>query len=198
MLVTVGGFLGLMLLPTNFSFPIFAAMLVLLGVGTGMFTSPNSSSIMGSVPANQRGAASGTRGTFQNSGTALSIGIFFSLMIAGLSGSLRTNLTSGLIHAGLPHALAQQAGNLPPVSTLFASVLGVNPIHHILVSSGTLGSLSPTARAALTGRSFFPHLIEAPFHSGLTVVFLMSIALSLVAAFASMLRGGRVPVTAAS
>ncbi len=74
--------------------------------------SPNSSSIMSSVPARHRGAASGMRSTFQNSGTALSIGVFFSLMIAGLASTLPTTLTSGLQPAGRagrggpPHRLA--------------------------------------------------------------------------------------------
>jgi MFS family permease len=188
-LVTIVGFLGLMLLPTDFSFPVFAVFLFLLGAGTGMFASPNSSSIMGSVPADQRGAASGMRATFQNSGTAISIGIFFTLMIAGLSGSLHSDLTHGLLHAGLPRHLAQRAGDLPAVSTLFASVLGVNPIHHILVSSHAVAALPASTVHTLTGRAFFPHLISGAFHSGLTVVFLMSIALSLIATFASLLRG---------
>jgi MFS family permease len=192
-LVTVGGFVGLMLLPTNFSFPVFAVFLFLLGAGTGMFASPNSSSIMGSVPADQRGAASGMRATFQNSGTAISIGIFFTLMIAGLSGSLHSDLTHGLIQAGLPHSLAKQAAQIPAVSTLFASVLGVNPIHHILVSSHAIQALPPATVRTLTGRAFFPHLISGAFHGGLTIVFLMSIALSLIATFASLLRGANTP-----
>ena len=112
------------------------------------------------------------------------------VMIAGLSGSLHSELIHGLKHTGLPHAVAQKAGDLPAVSTLFASVLGVNPIHHILVSSHAIASLPAHTVHTLTGRAFFPHLIAGAFHSGLQVVFLMSIALSLIATVASLMRGG--------
>jgi hypothetical protein len=89
---------------------------------------------MSIVPASQRGVASGMRSTFQNSGTALSIGVFFSLMIAGLASSLPNALTSGLQHHGVPSAIAHQVGTLPPVSSLFAAVLGVNPLQHLLAA----------------------------------------------------------------
>jgi hypothetical protein len=156
-----------------------------------MFSAPNSSSIMGSVPSSERGAASGMRSTFQNSGTALSFGVFFSLMIAGLASSLPRTLTAGLQNQGVPHGLAHQLGSLPPVSSMFAAVLGVNPIGHLLAPTGTLASLSVHQRHVLTGREFFPHLISGPFHQGLTVVFVVAAALSVLAAGASLMRGGR-------
>jgi hypothetical protein len=156
-----------------------------------MFAAPNSSSIMGSVPARYRGVASGMRSTYQNSGTALSIGVFFSLMIAGLASSLPRALASGLRHEGVPAAIAHQAGALPPVSSLFAAVLGVNPVQHLLAAGRALSSLSPAHQRILTGRTFFPHLISEPFHHGLLVVFAVSTALSALAAVASLLRGGR-------
>jgi hypothetical protein len=156
-----------------------------------MFAAPNSSSIMGSVPARQRGVASGMRSTFQNSGTALSIGVFFSLMIAGLASSLPATLTAGLRQQGVPSAVAHQIGALPPVSSLFAAVLGVNPVQHLLASGGVLSSLPAANRQVLTGRQFFPHLISAPFHQGLTVVFAVATGLAVLAALASLLRGGR-------
>jgi hypothetical protein len=68
------------------------------------------------------------RSTYQNSGTALSIGVFFSLMIVGLASSLPRALTGGLQRLGVPHGIAHQIGSLPPVSSLFAAVLGVNPV----------------------------------------------------------------------
>jgi hypothetical protein len=162
-----------------------------------MFAAPNSSSIMGSVPARQRGAASGMRSTFQNSGTALSIGVFFSLMIAGLASTLPHTLTQGLARQGVPPAIAHQIGTLPPVSSLFAAVLGVNPVRHLLAESGVLGSLSAGGRRTLTGRTFFPNLISAPFHHGLIIVFVVAAALAAIAGAASLLRGGRYvpPVT---
>ena len=191
MVVFGASFVGLALLPVDFSYWGFALLTAVNGIGSGMFAAPNSSSIMGSVPARQRGAASGMRSTFQNSGTALSIGIFFSLMITGLASSLPKTLTAGLQRHGVPYAIAHQIGALPPVSSLFAAVLGVNPVQHLLASSGVLSSLPAASRQILTGRTFFPELISGPFHQGLSVVFAVAIALAVVAALASLLRGGR-------
>ncbi|HWG13302.1 MAG TPA: MFS transporter [Streptosporangiaceae bacterium] len=196
MAVFAGSFIGLMLLPVNFPYWAFALLIALNGIGSGMFAAPNSSSIMGSVPARQRGAASGMRSTFQNSGTALSIGVVFSLMIAGLASSLPKTLTSGLQAQGVAHGVAQQIGSLPPVSSLFAAVLGVNPVQHLLTDSHALSALSAAHRAALTGREFFPQLISGPFHQGLVVVFIVATVLSVLAGLASLLRGGRSVPTA--
>ncbi|MFI5633685.1 MFS transporter [Streptomyces sp. NPDC051664] len=182
-------FLGLMLLPIDFSYWVFAVLIALNGIASGMFASPNSSSIMGSVPAHLRGVASGMRATFQNSGTAVSIGVFFSLMIAGLAGSLPHSLTSGLQQQGVPAQVAAQVGSLPPVSSLFAAQLGVNPVRHLLQPSGVLARLTTAQQQALTGREFFPNLISGPFHSGLIVVFAFGAVLALLAAIASILRG---------
>jgi hypothetical protein len=135
--------------------------------------------------------ASGMRATFQNSGTALSIGVFFSLMIAGLASSLPRTLTSGLQRQGVPHAIAHHVASLPPVSSLFAAVLGVNPLRQLLAASRVLFSLPAAAQHAITGREFFPDLISGPFRHGLVVVFIVAACLSGFAALASLLRGGR-------
>jgi hypothetical protein len=131
------------------------------------------------------------RATFQNSGTALSIGVFFSLMIAGLASSLPKALTAGLQHQGVPHAVAQQVGALPPVASLFAAVLGANPVQHLLAAKGVRSSLPAASQQVLTGQEFFPDLISGPFHQGLLVVFSVAAALSAIAAVASLLRGAR-------
>jgi MFS family permease len=191
MAVFASSFVVLMLLPVNFPYWAFALCIALNGIGSGMFASPNSSSIMGSVPASDRGAASGMRSTFQNSGTAVSIGVVFTLMIIGLSSSLPTTLTSGLTKLGVPSGVAHQVATLPPVSSLFASVLGVNPIQHLLAPTGVLAKLPAASQAALTGRTFFPSLLSGPFHNGLIVVFSVSAALSVLAGLASLLRGKR-------
>jgi MFS family permease len=198
MLVFAASFVGLMLLPVDFSYWAFALLIVVNGIGVGMFAAPNSSSIMGSVPRSQRGAASGMRSTFQNSGTALSIGVFFSLMIAGLATNLPHTLTTGLEHQGVAHEVARQIGSLPPVSSLFAAVLGINPVAHLLGSSHVLATLPAANREVLTGHQFFPHLISGPFHDGLAVVFTVAAGLSVLGALASLLRGGRYVPTAAS
>ncbi len=191
MVVFGGSFVGLMLLPVNFGYWAFALLIAANGIGSGMFAAPNTSSIMSSVPASQRGVASGMRSTFQNSGTALSIGAFFSLMIAGLAASLPTTLTNGLQRQGVAHSIAHQVGSLPPVSSLFAALLGVNPIQHLLAPSGALATLPAANQRTLTGRQFFPDLISGPFHHGLVVVFGVAAALSVLAALASLLRGRR-------
>ena len=190
-LVSAVSFIGLILVPVSFSYWAFAVIIAINGIGSGMFGAPNSSSIMGSVPARYRGAASGMRSTFQNSGTALSIGVFFSLMIAGLAASLPKTMTAGLEQQGVPHAVAHQIGSLPPVSSLFATVLGVNPVQHLLAQAHALSTLPAASQRVLTGREYFPQLISGPFHQGLVVVFIAAAALSVVAALASLLRGGR-------
>jgi MFS family permease len=185
-------FVGLLLLPIDFPYWVFAIVVGLNGIGSGMFAAPNTSAIMGSVLPSERGVVSGMRATFQNSGTALSIGVFFSLMVVGLAHNLPTALTSGLTDQGVPHAVASQVAVLPPVSTLFAAVLGVNPLEHLLEPTGVLAHLPSQNLATITGHEFFPHLISGPFHQGLTVVFGVSIVLALLAAVASLARG-RVP-----
>jgi len=172
-------------------YPAFALLIAVNGIGSGMFAAPNSSSIMGSVPASQRGAASGMRSTFQNSGTALSIGVFFSVMIAGLASRLPVTLASGLRQHGVAPGVAHQIAALPPVSSLFAAVLGVNPLGHLLAARGGLAGLPAAARQTLTGRQFFPELIPGPFRHGLVVVFALAAVLAALAALASALRGAR-------
>jgi hypothetical protein len=148
---------------------------------------------MGSVPSEYRGVASGMRSTFQNSGTALSIGVFFSLMVSGLASSLPRTLSQGLQAHGVPTGAAEQAASLPPVSTLFATFLGNNPIQHLLASNGTLDHVTAAQRAVLTGHTFFPQLVSGPFHHGLTIVFSVAAGMALVSAVASALRGGHQP-----
>ena len=191
LLVMAVSFVGLLLLPIDFPYWVFAVLITLNGIGAGLFSSPNTSSIMSSVPPEHRGAASGMRSTFQNSGTAVSIGVFFSLMIAGLARTLPQTLTGGLEAHHVPHAVAAHVGSLPPVSSLFAALLGVNPIQQLLSSSNVLATLSAADRATLIGRQFFPQLISGPFHQGLIVTFGAAAALSVVAAGASALRGRR-------
>jgi MFS family permease len=192
MLVFGVSFVGLLFLPVDFSYWVFAALILVNGIGVGMFAAPNSSAIMGSVPASQRGAASGMRSTFQNTGTALSIGVFFSLMIAGLASNLPGALTAGLQQQGVASEVAHHVASLPPVSSLFAAVLGVNPVAHLLGAGHALSSLPAANREVLTGHRFFPNLIAAPFHDGLVVVLTVAAALSVLAAVASLLRGERV------
>jgi len=189
LLLAAACFTGLMLLPVNFPYWVFALLIFGNGIGSGLFASPNTSAIMSAVPARHRGSASGMRSTFQNSGMALSIGIFFSLMIAGLASTLPRTLTAGLTAQGVPLPVATQVSHLPPVSTMFAALLGYNPVQNLLAPSGVLSRLPARNAAVLTGRQFFPHLISAPFHHGLVIVFTAAAIMSVTGALVSLLRG---------
>jgi MFS family permease len=193
-----GGMLGaalsfvlLALLPVDFSYPVFGAILFLSGVSMGMFASPNRAGVMNSLPPTERGAGGGMNQTFQNSAQVLSIGVFFTLMILGLAATLPATMAAGLQAHGVPAHTAQVAAHLPPVSILFAAFLGYNPIQHLLGSTA-LAHLSAHQQALLTGRSFFPQLISAPFRHGLHEAFAFAIIACLVAAVASFSRGKRV------
>ena len=189
LLVAACGFTGLMLLPVDFPYWAFACIIFCNGIGSGLFASPNTASIMSSVPARHRGAASGMRSVFMNSGMSLSIGFFFSLMIAGLASTLPRSLSRGLESQGVPAAAALHVAHLPPVSTLFSALLGYNPIAGLLGPTGVLSKLPAHNVAVLTGHQFFPDLISAPFHHGLKIVFTAAIVMSLAGALISLLRG---------
>jgi MFS family permease len=191
LLVSAAAFGGLLVIPTDFRYAAFAVLIFVAGAGMGLFSAPNAAAIMNSVPARQRGAASGMLATFQNSGFVLSIGIFFSLMIAGLASTLPTTLTKGLAAHGVPHAIAHQIGQAPPVGSLFAAFLGYNPVKELLGPTGVLAHLPAAQVNVLTGRQFFPQLITGPFHHGLAIVFGTAIVILVIAACASLMRGGR-------
>jgi MFS family permease len=191
LLLSALAFGGLLLVPTNFHYLAFGLLIFLAGAGMGLFSAPNAAAIMNSVPRHQRGAASGMLATFQNSGFVLSIGVFFSLMIAGLASTLPATLTRGLTAQGVPAAIAHQIGSLPPVGSLFAAFLGYNPVKTLLGPTGILAHLPPSHVATLTGKRFFPELISQPFHHGLIIVFTTAMALLALAAGVSALRGAR-------
>ena len=190
MLLSALSFGFLMLLPANFGFPVFALLLLLMGISAGMFAAPNTAAIMNAAPARQRGEASGMRATFANSGTVLSIGVFFSLLILGLAASLPHTLLSGLTSNGVPVPIAQKISHLPPVGTLFAAFLGYNPIKTLL-GPQVLSSLPAAKAAYLTGSHFFPSLISSAFIHGLRIAFAIALLMSLIAAWFSWMRDDR-------
>lgn len=190
MLLGAASFALLMALPVDFPYWAFALIILLQGIGSGLFASPNSAAIMNSVPASERGQASGMRATTMNSGMVLSIGVFFSLMIVGLSTTLPHAMTSGLEHQGISASVAQKIGNAPPVASLFAAFLGYNPMAK-LVPPTVLHALPAHNQSVITGKNFFPSLISKPFMHGLTIAFSFSMVLFLLAALASWLRGKR-------
>jgi MFS family permease len=190
MIAVAACFIFLESLPVDFNYPEFGVLMFFTGMSMAAFGSPNRAAIMNSLPAEHRGAGSGMNTTFQNSAQVFSIGIFFTLLIIGLSGSLSTNLYQGLIANGVPVAVATNAAHLPPVSTLFAAFLGDNPIQH-LVSASTLSRLSIAQQHTLLGHGFFPRLIAGSFRSGLRAALDFAIVASLLAAYASWSRGKR-------
>ncbi|MGN6587690.1 MAG: MFS transporter [Solirubrobacterales bacterium] len=190
MLAAAVSFVCLTLLPIDFSYPVFAAILLFNGISMGMFASPNRAAVMNSLPRGDRGAGGGMNQTFQNSAQVLSIGIFFTLLVIGLSSTLPSTLAYGLEVNGVGPAVAHHAAQTPPISVLFAAFLGYNPVQH-LVGAEVLHSLPAHSQAVLTGHGFFPQLISQPFSDGLDTALAFAIVACLVAAAASALRGGR-------
>ena len=183
-------YLALEALPMDFNYLDFAAILFFFSIFAGMFTTPNQTAIMNSLPPDQRGAGAGMNGTFMNSAQVLSIGIFFSIVTLGLVSSLPSHLAQGLIAQGVPVDQAQRVAHLPPIGSLFAAFLGFNPIqtevpHHVLAALG------PARESYVTGRTFFPKLISSSFQVGLRLAFDFAAAITLVAAVASWLRGDK-------
>jgi MFS family permease len=190
MLLSAAMYLAMMAFPANFSYFPFALVMLASGIAMGLFASPNTASIMNSVPARQRGVGSGMRVTFGNAGMPLSMGLFFSLMVVGLNQKVPAAMYSGLVSHGVPSSVATGLSHLPPLGYLFAAFLGYNPIASLLGPS-VLSKLSAAQRSALTGRAFFPHLISPAFKHGLVLVLAFAAAMSLIAAIASALRGKR-------
>ncbi len=187
MLINAVAFLGLTLLPANFDYGWFFVLLLLLGIGQGLFAAPNTTVVMNSLPREHRGVGSGMRSTFQNGASLLSIGVFFSMVTAGLASALPTSLTAGLTPTGLPGALIEKIAHLPPTAALFAAFLGYNPMGTLLPAS-VLHTLPAASQAHLLSQQFFPNLIAAPFMEGLRAVFYLSAALCVIAAFATLAR----------
>ena len=190
MVVAAASFVLLIVLPVDFSYVWFALILLANGIGMGLFASPNSAGVMNSLPPHQRGAGAGMLATFMNTASVLSIGVFFTLMIVGLAAGLPHTLQTGLVAHGVPAADAARISHLPPVATLFASFLGYNPMGTLL-GPHALHALPAGQGAVLTGRRFFPSLIAPPFHTALVYAFAFAICACLVAAVASLLRGGK-------
>jgi MFS family permease len=191
LIVSGVSFLLLELLPINFSYIWFALLIFLFAVGMGLFFSPNQASVMNSLPPDQRGAGAGMLNTFQNSATVLSMGLFFTIVTLGLASRLPSHLYKGLVAAGVNPSAAHLVANEPPIGSLFSAFLGENPIAELLGPTGALKHLAPSQAAYITGRSFFPKLIEAPFAAGLHLAFTFAAIATAIAVVASALRGRR-------
>ncbi len=183
LLLTACTFGGLILLPADFNYVVFAMLLALNGIGSGLMAAPNAAAIMNSVPASARGAASGIRATGMNAGMVISLGGFFTLMAVGLAARLPSALAGGLTGAGVDPTTAAQASHASPVGILFAAFLGGNPIKELVPhASSTVGD-------TIYNGHFFPSLISGPFMHGLTIAFSAAIVMLLIAVGASLMRG---------
>ena len=191
LIVSGASFLLLELLPINFSYIWFAGLIFLFAIGMGLFFSPNQAAVMNSLPPEQRGAGAGMLNTFQNSATVLSMGLFFTIVTLGLASRLPSHLYRGLVAAGVAPSAAHLVASEPPIGSLFSAFLGYNPIKELLGPTGALQHLSPRQAAYVTGRSFFPKLIEQPFASGLHLAFSFAAGATVIAIVASAVRGKR-------
>jgi MFS family permease len=191
LIVSGASFLLLETLPINFGYIWFALLIFLFAVGMGLFFSPNQASVMNSLPPDQRGAGAGMLNTFQNSATVLSMGLFFTIVTLGLASRLPSHLYKGLVSQGVNPAAAHLVASEPPIGSLFSAFLGYNPIKELLGPTGALAHMSARQVAYITGRSFFPHLIEEPFAGGLHLAFTFAAIATVVAIIASALRGKR-------
>ncbi len=191
LLLTAATFVGLIAIPANFNYVLFALLLAFNGIGMGLMAAPNSAAIMNSVPASERGAASGIRATGMNAGMVLSMGGFFTLMAIGLASRLPDSMYSGLTKLGITPDAAHTISHIPPVGTLFAAFLGDNPIQALVkqVDPAQLQPGSGVDVTTLTGQQFFPHLISDAFKHGLVIAFGASVVMLLIAAVASLMRG---------
>ena len=190
MLLTAAMYAVMMTFPSNFSYPPFALVMFVSGIGGGLFASPNTASIMNSVPARHRGAASGMRVTFAQTGLPLSMGLFFTLLVFGLNDKVPSAMFHGLLAHGVPLATATRLSHVPPLGYIFAAFLGVNPLRSLL-GPAVLNHLPAGQAAAITGRSFFPQLIGPSFKSALVLILSFAVLMCVIAAIASALRGGK-------
>jgi MFS family permease len=189
LIISGGSFLLLELLPINFSYIWFALLIFMFAVGMGLFFAPNQASVMNSLPPDQRGAGAGMLNTFQNSATVLSMGLFFTIVTIGLASRLPSHLYRGLTAAGVAPGPAKIVASEPPIGSLFSAFLGYNPIKELLGPTGALQHMPARQVAYITGRSFFPHLLEQPFAGGLHLAFTFAAIATAIALIASALRG---------
>jgi EmrB/QacA subfamily drug resistance transporter len=190
MVITGMAFLIFTLLHSNFDYLPFAIILLILGIGNGIFMSPNMASVMNSCPPENRGAASGMRSTLQNCGQTISQAIFFAIIIISLNASLPVALATAVTDTGASPQIASAFSHTPAAGALFGAFLGYNPISTMLNGMGSIvAGLPASTLATLTSQTFFPNAIAPPFMNALTIAFVFAAILCFLAAVFSALRG---------
>jgi MFS family permease len=195
MVISAFSFVVLLSLPYNFSYPVMGLTLFMNGCGMGMFAAPNTAAIMNSVPPEHRGVASGMRATLQNSGMQISMALFFTVVLVGLSTGLSGSVGTALGNAGVPPATSGVLSHVvasDPSGALFGAFLGYNPMGIYLNALPAINaSLPSSVYLELTSKTFFPNAIAPAFLQGMDVAFTISIVLTCIAAGASLMRGRR-------
>jgi MFS family permease len=189
-------FIGLAMLPYNFDYWELGVLIFLMGIGSGMFSSPNTSSIMNSVPPQDRGVASGMMSTLMNSAATLSMAVFFTIVIVGIQGAFPEAIHSSFASFGSQvtptmQELADQLASMSPTNALFSAFLGYNPMDSILSSmdSGIVSAIPQEIATTLTGNYWFPQTLQEAFMPALRLSFIIGAILSGIAAVLSAMRG---------
>jgi MFS family permease len=190
MIISTISFLLLVVLPYNFDYIEFALVLFMMGVGGGMFGSPNSSSIMNSVPPQDRGVASGMMFTIMNTSFTVSMAIFFTIVIVGITQRFPEAMTTSLASIGAVK-LAPILINIPPTGALFSAFLGYNPVNAILsvLPPAIVAAIPKTTLNTLTGTTWFPSTLANAFIPSLRISFIIGAVFCAIAAILSALRG---------
>ncbi len=190
MIIVTISFLLLAALPYNFNYIEFGLALLLMGIGGGMFGSPNSASIMNSVPPEDRGVASGMMYTIMNTAMTASMAIFFTIVIVGITQRFPDAMTSSLASIGAVN-LAPVLSNIPPTAALFSAFLGYNPVNAILSSlpASFVAHIPQSTLNSLTGTTWFPSTLANAFIPSLRTSFYIGAILSAIGAILSALRG---------
>ena len=193
MVISAVAFIGFVMLPVDFIYLAFGAILFIMGIGGGVFASPNMASVMNSVPAECRGAASGMRATIQNSAMMISQAVFFTIIIVSLSATLPGALSNAVTSAGASPQIAQIFSSTPASGALFGAFLGYNPVATILHSlpSSVVSSIPTSTMSYITGSTFFPNAISSPFMTALREAFIIGAVMCIIAAICSAFRGGK-------
>ncbi|MBI5459434.1 MFS transporter [Methanobacterium sp.] len=192
MVMNTIGFLVLASLPYNFNYLEFGLALFFMGLGSGMFGSPNSAAIMNSVPPQDRGVASGMLTTIMNTAFTASMAIFFTIVIVGITQRFPDALASSLASIGALQ-LTPILSNIPPTGALFSAFLGYNPVETILssVPAAVVSQIPHATLITLTGTTWFPSTLAEAFMPSLRVSFYIGALFCGLAAILSALRGKR-------
>ncbi len=190
MIMNTIGFIILASLPANFNYWELGLTLFFMGLGSGMFGSPNSASIMNSVPPQERGVASGMLTTIMNTAFTASMAIFFTIVIVGITQRFPDAMASSLAGIGAAQ-LTPILSNIPPTGALFSAFLGYNPVETILTSvpSAVVSQIPSATLTTLTGTTWFPSTLSEAFMPSLQISFYIGAVFCGLSALLSALRG---------